>query len=356
MGPTNLALRELYQADRALREAQDRLDSATKSLRVQRKRVELAETAAAEARAASMAARGDHDRADLDLKTRDERITTLRDQQQNAKDNKEYQAFLVEINTQKADRAAIEERVLTAMQEAETHQAAHAAATARLAEEKQKLADLEAHNADRVSELEAAVAEKQPARDEAAEATPPRARELFERLADRYDGEGMAPLEMPDARRMEYFCGACNRELMVDAYNRLITRDEPVSCPSCDRLLFVPHGLTPEQAVPKKAKRSASTRKKAAKKAAKPTASTVKPLLSTASAESLREAEVAGRDSVTCEVSFDGKAAGEWEALSVADFEKRVRAKMQAQDIEGALLVTSRNAPEPAPAEATPAA
>jgi predicted nucleic acid-binding Zn-ribbon protein len=351
MGPTNLALLELFEADQALRTAQERLDAATRSLRVQGRRVTMAETAATENKQASMAARGLADKLQLDLSARDQHIEKLRDQQQNSSGNKEYQAFLVEINTQKEDRNKVEEQVLAAMGDAETKQAALATAETALGEEKNKLAELEATNATQVAELQAEVEKLQPRRDTAAEATPAAARQAFERLVERYDGEAMAPLEMPDARRMEYFCGACNRELMVDAYNRLAVRDAMVTCPSCDRLLFIPTSLTPEQAVPKKKK---AVRKKAAKtaskKAARPVPTTLKPILSNASAESLREAEVRGTESVTCEVSVDGKAAGEFEAVSKDDFERRVLAAAQAQDVESKIVITSRQAGDDATA------
>ena len=53
---------------------------------------------------------------DLDLKTRDEKIEKLRAQQQTANTNREYQAFLVEINTEKLDKAKVEEQLLQLME------------------------------------------------------------------------------------------------------------------------------------------------------------------------------------------------------------------------------------------------
>src|SRR5438034_956387 len=53
---------------------------------------------------------------DLDLKSRDAHIEKLRSQQQNAKNNKEYQAFLIEINTSKVDRAKVEEDALRTLE------------------------------------------------------------------------------------------------------------------------------------------------------------------------------------------------------------------------------------------------
>src|SRR5579885_3193691 len=101
MGPTNVALVRLYRAEMALREAQAKLDSAARNVRIQDRRVnDLGE----KLRLAQQKLKEHQSSAgqlDLDLKTRDAHIEKLRTQQQTAKNNKEYQAFLVEINTAK---------------------------------------------------------------------------------------------------------------------------------------------------------------------------------------------------------------------------------------------------------------
>src|SRR6476660_2812543 len=99
MGPTNIALVTYYRADQRVREAQSRLDAATKDVRIQERKVsdltekhKLASTKLRE----SQSKRG---QLDLDLKTRDAHIEKLRTQQQNAKNNKEYQPSLLPPTT-----------------------------------------------------------------------------------------------------------------------------------------------------------------------------------------------------------------------------------------------------------------
>src|SRR5436189_5399276 len=123
MGPTNIALVNYYRADQRVREAQARLDAATKDVRVQERKVnDLAEKHKL-AQAKLREAQSKQGQLDLDLKSRDAHIDKLRTQQQNAKNNKEYQAFLVEINTEKVDKAKIEEESLKVMEEVEKSQA-----------------------------------------------------------------------------------------------------------------------------------------------------------------------------------------------------------------------------------------
>jgi hypothetical protein len=74
---------------------------------------------------------------------------------------------------------------------------------------------------------------------------------LFERLADRFDGEALSALSKPNERLEEYNCSACHMSLVVDVYNRLHSRDELVFCPSCQRILFIPDELSLDRAVHK---------------------------------------------------------------------------------------------------------
>src|SRR6185436_10769403 len=119
MGPTNVALVKLFQADQKLREAQGRLDATTKNVRIQDRRVrDLNEriTASQADLTKKLAHAGT---LDLDLKTRNAHIEKLRTQQQQAKNNKEYQAFLIEINTGKVDRNKVEEEAIKVLAEVE---------------------------------------------------------------------------------------------------------------------------------------------------------------------------------------------------------------------------------------------
>jgi predicted nucleic acid-binding Zn-ribbon protein len=252
MGPTNVALVKLFQADQALREAQARLDSTTRNVRIQERRLAdlqerltLAQSKLKEAQAKSAS-------LELDIKSRDAQIEKLRAQQSTTHSAKEYQTFLVEINTQKADKTRIEEEALKSMEVTEK-------ATAE-AKELQTLVDAESAKAqqmraeinDKTKSLQEEIDSLKAPREEAANAVPAKAREMFEKLADRYEGEAMAKLERPDRRREEYLCSACNMALVADVYNKLHSRDEMVYCTSCRRILYIPDELPVEAAVNKR--------------------------------------------------------------------------------------------------------
>lgn len=252
MGPTNIALVKLLRADAALRDATERYDTANKTVKLQERRLaDLAEKLKV-AQASHMEFAAKAGNFELDVKTRDARIDKLRTQQQNASNNKEYQVFLTEINTEKVDKGKSEDEQLKAMELAEKFATEVKAFQGQIDEEAAKHLLTKEQLGGRLAELQVDIDALRPQREEAAAGVSAKAREMFERLVERYEGEAMAPISRPKPRREEYVCTACNMDLVVDLYNRLHTRDEMVFCPSCRRLLYIPDDLPPELAVNKK--------------------------------------------------------------------------------------------------------
>ena len=249
MGPTNVALVKLFRADQALRDAQGRLDAATKNVRLQDRRCnDLAEKLkVTQAKHREFQVRGSA--LELDIKARDEQVERLRTQQQTSKNSKEYQALLVEINTRKVDRAKVEEEAMKALEQAETTGADAAALATALESERAKLSQAKAQMGDTVTNLQAEIDSLQTPRDEIAESLPPRAKTAFDKLADHHEGEALAAIIKPDRRKEEYACSGCMMDLVTDVYNKLHSRDDLVYCPSCRRILFIPDDLPPEMAV-----------------------------------------------------------------------------------------------------------
>ena len=249
MGPTNVALVKLFNADRLLRNAQARLDEAGKNVRLQERRVNDLDAKVKEAQTRLRQQQSRAGQLDLDMRRRDAQIERFRTQQQTAKNNKEYQAFLMEINTAKVDRGKVEDEAVKVMDAVEKIQAEVNTLAAQLEAEHTKLTQVKSQLGDTLAKLQAEVDAMKPDREAAAAALPPKVRDAFDRMADRYDGEAMAKLTRPDRRREEYSCDACNMELAIDVYNKLHSRDEVVFCPSCRRILYIPEDLTPENAI-----------------------------------------------------------------------------------------------------------
>ncbi|HEX8324203.1 MAG TPA: C4-type zinc ribbon domain-containing protein, partial [Tepidisphaeraceae bacterium] len=251
MGPINLALVKLFFADTQLREAQSRLEAATKNVRLQQNKV-------ADLNARRTTAKTDHQHLqarsgelNLEIKSREEKIEHLREQQNGAQTNREYQALLVQINSLKVDRAKFEEEALGVMETLEKRAAEVQTLTGLQETEQTKLDAMSGQIDERVKNLKAEIKSLQPARDEAAADVPERAMVVYNRLAERYEGEAMEAIDKPHPKREEYIAMTCNIDLTVDMYNRLHSRDDLSFCPQCGRILYIPEELTVEKAVHK---------------------------------------------------------------------------------------------------------
>lgn len=249
MGPTNVALVKLFQADTKYRQAQSRYEAASRDVKIQQRRLDELQ---ARLDATNLQLREQQVRSsntDLDIKAREERIDKLRQQQQTAKNNKEYQNFLIQINTEKVDKSKVEDEMIKAMSSVETLQAESTQLALQVEAEKQKLQAMKERITEKLTAIQGEIDQLKPGRDTAAQGVQPDLLQSYEKLAERFEGEAMASIIKPDDRVEEYACGACNMSLVVDLYNRLHTRDEPLYCPSCRRLLYIPESLTPETAL-----------------------------------------------------------------------------------------------------------
>lgn len=256
VGPTTVALLNYFRADRAFQAARAKLDAATRSVRVQEAKVNQLTAEHADLHKKSLETEAKAKELELEVKSKDERIETLRARQSNATNPKEYQALIVEINTQKVDKGKLEEQALALMEQAETQKKVVTEAKAKVEAEAAKLTSMRAEIDGKVREITAEVDAARAPRDEIGKAVPPQAITIYARMADRFEGEAMAAIEKPDPRDIEYLCTGCNTYLVANIYNRLMSpRDELVTCPSCQRILFVPEELTPEMALSKKAPR-----------------------------------------------------------------------------------------------------
>lgn len=262
MGPTNTNLVQLFHAERDLREAQERLDAATKNVRLQGRRVTDAGEKLALLQKKIREQQAKLANFELEIRTRDAHIEKLRTQQQAARNNKEYQAFLIEINTTKVDKTKAEEESMKVIESLDADQKLAAETSTALSTEQEKLTAMQGQIGERTVSLQAEVARLTPIRDEMANKLPPKSRDAFARLADRYDGEAMSPLVQPTKGKEEYLCTACHMELVRDVYNRLHSRDDLVTCTSCGRILYIPENLTVEVAVTKPKERKALPERK----------------------------------------------------------------------------------------------
>lgn len=370
MGPTNLALVKLFEADKDLRAIESELDDVTRSVRVLGRKVADLDERLRLAHTRQLELQGQFKALELELKTRDAHIEKLRAAQQAARNNREYQQLLVEISTQKVDRTKIEEQALRLLEQIERLGSEVAGLTNQLSGEKQKLAEAEAQIGDRVAELQSKIEKARPARDAATLGIPRDVLEQFNRLAERYNGEAMAAISKPHPRREEYTCSSCNMDIVADIYNRLHTRDIVVHCPSCRRILFIPDDLPPELAINKggSAGKPSTTRVRRKTKAeaankgnvsTPPVLSKWDSLVTKAQGESVRAAVEADHAPVACRVEINGEMVGEFKGKTVDHLSRCIALVLSENGFTADVKVTAVAAPvmgTTPPADAKPLA
>ena len=244
-------LTQLYRFDQQIRGLRSRVDSATRRLAAQRAKLDQYQRQASELHDQLLQAKATAANLASDAQATQDRVEKVRQTMATVRSNKEYSALLVEVNTLKIEQEKIQDKELEQMVRVEEIEGRHKEVQDK-ASEQGRLVDLaqnevkegEAEIADQLEELE-----KQ--RDAAADPIDAETLSTYRKLIDDYEGEALAEVEEQDRRRMEYTCGACFMSLPIQVVNAaLTTRDKPVVCPSCQRILTVNRELK-EALIPK---------------------------------------------------------------------------------------------------------
>ena len=169
----------------------------------------------------------------------DARMATLRDQMNGAQTNKEYKAFLTELNTFKLEKDKAEQSALEAM--------------TKVDELKKQVGEVEAQRAERdklravaVAERDARAAEIKDRLDELTKErvaltadVPGDSLRMLERLVNTRGEDAMAPIEIQDRKRHEFTCGSCQMSLPLDTVSGLMSKGKLTTCVSCGCILYL---------------------------------------------------------------------------------------------------------------------
>ncbi len=235
----NDALRKLNLVDTQLRGLDSRLSGARRHAKTQAAKLDQLQQQARELTQQLKTAQAAAATLENEINSANERIDQLRERMNTVTNNKEYSAMLVEVNTLKADRSKVEDRQLEVMSQVESHQAELEGVQEAIAEQTKITQMAEKELADRTAEVSEQIDQLKQERGAAASEVPAEALTVFDRLADTYEGEAMAPIIEEDRRRLEYVCGGCYMQIPVEKVNQLVTADQLVRCTSCSRILYL---------------------------------------------------------------------------------------------------------------------
>lgn len=233
-------LLSLYRVDAQIRGLRSRLKAAERQIAAQDKQLAALNIQKLEIEKQRRAAQAGAANLETEAKGMDERIERLRSDLNNQSSQKQYAAILNELNGLKAKRTEIDERTLADLERVEAlggelaklQDGINERLKVRQVSEKE-LREREAEIADRLDEL-------QRERDASASAIPDVVMTLFSQIADRYEGEAMAPVEELDRRSRDYTCSACNVHLPIETIARLTSSGaDVVQCTACSRILYL---------------------------------------------------------------------------------------------------------------------
>lgn len=239
MGPVLHGLINLQRVENRLRAVKAKLARCRRSVLFQENQLRTLQNGLEAKQEEIKMGRLQSDRLELELRSRDEQITKLRNALNLARTNKEYSVILTELNTAKADDSKLESQVLEIMKNIEADQAACREIVAQIDEQKGKLDEVRLDSDSKAVELEKEIDEIQREWDITAGKVPPAALNIFKRVAETYDGEVMAEVEKAAENSVSYSCGGCFMGVPAEVVNILTGKDELIRCSNCTRILFL---------------------------------------------------------------------------------------------------------------------
>ncbi len=184
--------------------------------------------------------RKDADGHELDLRQSEEHVAKLRTALNTAKTNKEYAAILTQINTLKADNAKLEESTLRIIQDVDSVRLEADKIKEQIEAETKRLDEIKQTSTAEIEKLDGMMAELTARRDDAAQGLSPEGLAVFDRVAERYDGEAMAAIQIEGKKPpYDYICGGCYMSLSAEHANALRVRDDIRICNNCGRILYM---------------------------------------------------------------------------------------------------------------------
>ncbi|TFG50269.1 MAG: hypothetical protein E4H40_01645 [Candidatus Brocadiia bacterium] len=239
MGPVLNGLLKLQSVENRLRAAKSKLTRCRRTVIIQENQIRTLQNTLETRKEEIQLTKLQASRFELELKTRDENIARLRASLNSAKTNKEYAMLLTQLNTTKADNSKIETQVLELMKDIEADDAQCQETQNLINQEKQKLENIRKDSESQAQKYEQDIAAIQVEWDEASGQIPHKVLEIFNRVAETYDGEVIATIDEQDGKSGVYNCGGCFMGITAESVNQLMTRDEIIRCPNCTRILVL---------------------------------------------------------------------------------------------------------------------
>ena len=239
MGPVLNGLIKLQSVENQLRAAKAKLVRCRRNVIIQENQIRALQNSLEAKHEEIQLTKIQSDRLELEVKTKDEAVAKLRASLNVAKTNKEYSAVLTQLNTTNADNSKIETQVLELLKNIELDEANFKKIGQDIDEQKGKLDQIRKESEMLAAKYEVEIAEIKLEWDQLSKTIPSKMLDVFNRVAETYDGEAMAMVEKQPGRTESYGCGGCFMGITAESVNLLMTKDEIIRCPNCTRILVL---------------------------------------------------------------------------------------------------------------------
>lgn len=174
-----------------------------------------------------------------EVKRLDAKLETIKEQMNNAQTNKEYKAFLTEVNTFKTERDKADAAAKELLAKVEELRKSIAELNAQR-DEREKMRQVASDDrAKREAEIRERLAELRAERERLASEVPADAMTVFLAVTKTKGEDAMGVIEIQDAKRHEFNCGVCMMSLPMEAVFGLMSSGRLTKCPSCSCILYM---------------------------------------------------------------------------------------------------------------------
>ncbi|MEK6675606.1 MAG: hypothetical protein AABZ47_08135 [Planctomycetota bacterium] len=239
MGETLDRLRRLQTVETKLAVIRRAIDTKARQVDLKRKNVLKAEERLKEHHKAVRELQIKIDGLSLEVESREDSIAKHREALNKAKTNKEYAAILTAMNTEKADNSKEESELLCLMDNLQVLKKTESEIEEDQKKWQSEVAAVEATVAAFEKQCEAELTQLTTQRDQCASGIVAGALSVFNRVAERHDGEALAPVIKVYPKREEFSCSGCNIKLTLEVVNSLRTREDLQICHVCGRILYL---------------------------------------------------------------------------------------------------------------------
>jgi len=234
-------LLSVFRVDQQIQGLQSRLEGAERFLAEQTRQLAVLGTEKDSIDTQLRQLRASESNAEGESKRIEVHIDELREKMNNAATNKEYKAFLSEVNNLKEIRSTHDDQAIEFLEQIEALASKLEVVEASVAEKEKIRGVAEEQRQERSDEIADKLAELNSQRETLVTEVPKDAMAIYSELLEMRGEDAMAPLEIEDRKRHEYVCGSSMMSVPVEVAASLMQGKLTIS-PNDGCILY----LTPE--------------------------------------------------------------------------------------------------------------